>query len=245
MNLFPNGDHWLTTNPKLRKRIQKIRLIITIMRITMVLTRRKATVKRGNWRNLLKNRRPRNRSNWKKKNLRRSKRNNLQTELQHLPRNRSKIVLLLAQALGDKDPNEVLDPQDVARDIEAALWEKYKDKPFDYKTKFRSISFNLKNPKSPELRASVIGGIISPSQLVCMTPQEMASDELKKERQRISDWHLEAAKLIQMNQTSTDMFKCGKCGKRETTYYQLQTRSADEPMTTFHTCTFCGNRWKS
>jgi len=39
-------------------------------------------------------------------------------------------------------------------------------------------------------------------------------------------------------------FKCGKCKKRRTSYYQLQTRSADEPMTTFITCLECGNRWK-
>ena len=40
------------------------------------------------------------------------------------------------------------------------------------------------------------------------------------------------------------MFQCGKCKKKKTTYYQLQTRSADEPMTTFVTCHNCGNRWK-
>jgi DNA-directed RNA polymerase subunit M/transcription elongation factor TFIIS len=39
-------------------------------------------------------------------------------------------------------------------------------------------------------------------------------------------------------------FKCGKCKSQKTSYYQLQTRSADEPMTTFVTCTACGNRWK-
>ena len=43
---------------------------------------------------------------------------------------------------------------------------------------------------------------------------------------------------------STDKFKCGKCKKKECTYYQLQTRSADEPMTTFVTCIHCGNHWK-
>jgi transcription elongation factor S-II len=102
--------------------------------------------------------------------------------------------------------------------------EKYKEISWDYKTKFRSLSFNLKNPKNPGLRASVMQGQISGEELVAMSPQEMASEDLKKERQRIAEYHLEAAKLVQLNQTSTDMFRCGKCGKRETTYYQMQTR---------------------
>ncbi|GMT16473.1 hypothetical protein PFISCL1PPCAC_7770, partial [Pristionchus fissidentatus] len=44
--------------------------------------------------------------------------------------------------------------------------------------------------------------------------------------------------------TPSDMFKCGKCNKKNCTYTQLQTRSADEPMTTFVFCLECGNRWK-
>ena len=40
------------------------------------------------------------------------------------------------------------------------------------------------------------------------------------------------------------MFVCGKCKSKKTTYYQLQTRSADEPMTTFVTCTNCNNNWR-
>jgi transcription elongation factor S-II len=43
---------------------------------------------------------------------------------------------------------------------------------------------------------------------------------------------------------ATDMFKCGRCHKRETTFYELQTRSADEPMTKFITCVNCGNHWR-
>ena len=42
----------------------------------------------------------------------------------------------------------------------------------------------------------------------------------------------------------TDQFKCGRCKSRKCTYYELQTRSADEGMTTFITCINCGNRWK-
>ena len=43
---------------------------------------------------------------------------------------------------------------------------------------------------------------------------------------------------------ATDIFKCHGCGKRECTYYEMQTRSADEPMTIFITCVNCGKRWK-
>jgi len=40
------------------------------------------------------------------------------------------------------------------------------------------------------------------------------------------------------------MFKCNKCKTNKTTYYQMQTRSADEPMTTYVTCLNCNIRWK-
>ena len=51
--------------------------------------------------------------------------------------------------------------------------------------------------------------------------------------------------LLEGNKSmATDMFKCGRCHKRETTYYELQTRSADEPMTKFINCLNCGNRWR-
>ena len=42
----------------------------------------------------------------------------------------------------------------------------------------------------------------------------------------------------------TDQFKCRKCGSRSCSYYEVQTRSADEPMTQFISCLDCGNRWK-
>lgn len=47
-----------------------------------------------------------------------------------------------------------------------------------------------------------------------------------------------------MEEGYTGLFQCGKCKSTKTTYYQMQTRSADEPMTTFVTCITCNNRWK-
>lgn len=47
------------------------------------------------------------------------------------------------------------------------------------------------------------------------------------------------------NQEESGLFQCRKCKSRNTTYYSLQTRSADEPMTNFITCKNCGNRWKN
>ena len=54
------------------------------------------------------------------------------------------------------------------------------------------------------------------------------------------------AKYISKNneQEHDGFFKCGKCKTNKTTYTQAQTRSADEPMTTFVTCLNCNHRWK-
>lgn len=43
---------------------------------------------------------------------------------------------------------------------------------------------------------------------------------------------------------ATDRFRCSRCQKKMCTYYELQTRSADEPMTIFISCVNCGKQWK-
>ena len=43
---------------------------------------------------------------------------------------------------------------------------------------------------------------------------------------------------------STTLYRCYKCKKNKCTYYEFQTRSADEPSTTFISCLNCGNKWK-
>ena len=42
----------------------------------------------------------------------------------------------------------------------------------------------------------------------------------------------------------TDIYKCFRCKKNKCSYFKLQTKSCDEPMTTFITCLNCGNNWR-
>lgn len=67
---------------------------------------------------------------------------------------------------------------------------------------------------------------------------------MKRFRQECAKEGIREAQVAKNQGTESNLFKCGKCGKRKTTYTQLQTRSADEPMTTFVLCLDCGNRWK-
>ncbi|KAI1365275.1 hypothetical protein F5Y08DRAFT_186483 [Xylaria arbuscula] len=36
----------------------------------------------------------------------------------------------------------------------------------------------------------------------------------------------------------------GSCEGKEAAFYQVQIRSADEPMTSFYKCMTCGHRWR-
>jgi len=47
-------------------------------------------------------------------------------------------------------------------------------------------------------------------------------------------------------ESSSDDFTCRKpkCRSKRCSYYQMQTRSADEPITTFVTCLDCGGRYR-
>ena len=108
-----------------------------------------------------------------------------------------------------------------------------------YMDRLRSIYINLKN-------INVINKIknkeITMKELSLMTHKEICPEKLKK----LIDAKIKRDKNMTSVDLSaaTDEFKCYKCKKRRCTYYQLQTRGADEPMTTFVTCLVCGNRWK-
>ncbi|NXD28424.1 TCEA3 protein, partial [Spelaeornis formosus] len=113
-----------------------------------------------------------------------------------------------------------------------------------YRNRVRSRISNLKDPKNPGLRRNVLCGAIKPGLIARMTAEEMASDELKKLRNAMTQEAIREHQMAKTGGTVTDLFQCSKCKKKNCTYNQVQTRSADEPMTTFVLCNECGNRWK-
>lgn len=114
-----------------------------------------------------------------------------------------------------------------------------------YRQIVRAIFSNL-HPESPvknsRLISRVLEGEFGLSSIPSMSAYEMFPE----------NWFALKDKLLQREQKilegnksrATDQFKCRRCQKRECTYYELQTRSADEPMTIFITCLNCGKEWR-
>lgn len=140
-------------------------------------------------------------------------------------------------------------------DIEGGLFENYllnSSGHKEYTQKLKSIAFNLKDPKNTAFNDKIYKGNIKAASVATMESAEMASDEKKMERINILQESLEACQsdwavkniLLSKDGKKKGQFKCFKCKSTETVYYQMQTRSSDEPMTTFVTCLQCNNRWK-
>jgi transcription elongation factor S-II len=115
-----------------------------------------------------------------------------------------------------------------------------------YKKNYKKIYSNIYlNKNATFVLDKIKYGIWEPEKIITMTPQELFPDLWKDIITKLLKKSDRMEKLTkEENQSGTDMFQCGKCKKRNCTYYQMQTRSADEPMTTFVTCLSCYNRFK-
>jgi transcription elongation factor S-II len=122
-------------------------------------------------------------------------------------------------------------------------WENRKFR-FRYKARVRSILFNLK--KNQALVQSIEEKTTKAKDLGGMTPVQLWPDGPMSKAifaQKTKELKIEESKM-KMDEDYEGMFKCGKCKSKKTTYYQMQTHSADEPMTTYVTCMACNSRWK-
>ncbi len=114
-----------------------------------------------------------------------------------------------------------------------------------YKQKMCSIIFTIKRNEQTYLIERIKNGIVKTKDVAWMDPAQRWPggpwDTVKKER---DERELKMAMANGRLENYSGMFRCVKCKSDKTTHYQLQTRSADEPMTTFVTCLDCGKRWK-
>ncbi len=123
----------------------------------------------------------------------------------------------------------------------------WKEKAFRemYKYRFLEMKNALSRPGSV-FKANVLDKRIRMKDVVKMTAEQIVPDGPCAASVQ---GHVKRELEIEKNKAKLDeeyegIFKCRKCQSKKTSYYQLQTRSADEPMTTYVTCLNCDNHWK-
>ncbi|KAJ4884025.1 F-box/LRR-repeat protein [Raphanus sativus] len=109
--------------------------------------------------------------------------------------NREKVREILAKSLS-KVANEVVgmkervvscDSWSVAASVESAMFERLGSFEGPQKAKYRSFLFNMGDSSNPDLRRKVLFGEISGERLVTMKKEEMASNKIQMEVQKIKE----------------------------------------------------------
>jgi transcription elongation factor S-II len=159
---------------------------------------------------------------------------------------RKNIYKNLKMHLNDINQEKINDLVEKVVAIEETLFDKFKNENA-YTNRALEIISNLKDEKNYDFRDKIIKGEYKPEDLATMDVFEMVNKNKKKEIQQNiedninsvrSDWDEKHTKVTE------GVYKCFKCGGKKTTQHEMQTRSADEPMTIFIHSVTCGNRWK-
>ena len=114
-----------------------------------------------------------------------------------------------------------------------------------YTSKIRSFYSNICKTSyihNPDFKDKIVSGEIKIDDIGNLSVYDIYPDNWSE----LLNKKIKRDKLkYEMKPTAmTDQFKCRKCSSRACSYYEVQTRSADEPMTQFVCCLDCGNRWK-
>eukprot|EP00802_Teleaulax_amphioxeia_P021434 Tamp_21791.p1 GENE.Tamp_21791~~Tamp_21791.p1 ORF type:complete len:351 (-),score=93.53 Tamp_21791:71-1033(-) len=157
---------------------------------------------------------------------------------------RDKVRQLLEKSLGVQEGVDVVA---LAREIEEALYKKFDGTNEEYTAQVKTVKFNMTDPKNKDFRRLVLSGEITAEQIPCLTSQQMAGkDKIEQKKANMEAKIFQDKMFITAGNlgAESDMFKCSKCKQSRTSFYQKQTRSADEPMTVFITCKVCGHEWR-
>ena len=102
----------------------------------------------------------------------------------------------------------------------------------------------FEKPDHTELRRKFISKQWAPEYFFSLT-----RDDLETPAERLEKDAIMAKKIQEMEESEASLmrmstlYECPKCKARKCTWYQQQTRGADEPMTIFAKCLECGNSW--
>jgi transcription elongation factor S-II len=108
-----------------------------------------------------------------------------------------------------------------------------------YNTKLSQICFNLNQRNSPLLLVNILSGKTKISYLPYANAEILNPvlwEPIIKKQEYIS--------YKKNNMATTNAYKCRKCGERKCSAQQMQSRSADEPMTIFVMCQNCNNSFR-
>ena len=111
-----------------------------------------------------------------------------------------------------------------------------------YKQRMISVITNLDSSSYVEnktLLPRLINHEMLPHEVAFLSPAELCPERWASviESQRHNDTDFVPTEFV-------TLYKCAKCGARKTTIHEMQTRSADEPMTLFITCFNCKHKWR-
>merc|ERR1719178_425780 len=117
--------------------------------------------------------------------------------------------LLLAAIKGEQLPEgmESSKVEHLATDLEEAIFGQFKQTNPKYKNQVRSRVFNLKDKKNQGLREGLLLGSILPARLAVMTSDKMASDEVKKQREKFVKEGIDDAALAVNPGTKSTLIK--------------------------------------
>jgi len=104
----------------------------------------------------------------------------------------------------------------------------------------RKILANISyTPNSEAFKDRILTGDVDPYSIATFTHENMNPEMWSELRINTLKKH-----ITKQEEVGDGMFTCNVCKSKKTVYYQMQTRSADEPMTTYVTCTNCNKKWK-
>ena len=158
------------------------------------------------------------------------------TELLESEKLATEFELALLRSVSETATKEEID-KDWSNKI---FWNLYRNKAVSLYENLRGKDSYVQNNET--WLEKLKSGELSCQAFVDMTAMDICPQRWKSMIDKIIETE---KKLYSKNDAASIVIWCSGCKKKsKCTYYQMQTRSADEPMTTFVTCLECDKKWK-